>query len=84
MHLPTVVGMACSLLFFYSFHVPCLGLHQFFNKLSNTYKDKDEGLGMDIPPNTMESDSASTLLQGSTAISADDGLGRMPQRRSNQ
>ena len=32
----------------------------------------------------MESDSATTLVQDSTAIFADDGLGRTPQRRSNQ
>ena len=31
---------------------------------------------MDIPPNTMESDSATTLVQDSVAISVDDGLGR--------
>ena len=39
---------------------------------------------MGIPPNTMESDSATTLVQDSVAISADDGLGRTPQRRSNR
>ena len=61
-----------------------LGVHRFFEKRSNTYKDKDEGLGMDIPPNTMESDSATTLVKDSVAISADDGLGRTPQRRSNR
>ena len=63
---------------------PGLGLHQFFNKRSNTYKDKDEGLGMNIPPNTVESDSATTLVQDSGAIFADDGLGRTPQRQSNR
>ena len=39
---------------------------------------------MDVPPNTMESDSATTLVQDSSAISADDGLWRTPQRRSNR
>ena len=39
---------------------------------------------MDVPPNTMESDSATTLVQDSCAISSDDGLWRTPQRRSNQ
>ena len=39
---------------------------------------------MDVPPNTMESDSATTLVQDSSAISADDGLCRTPQRRSNR
>ena len=63
---------------------PALGLHQFLNKRSNRYKDKDEGLGMDIPLNTMESDSATMLVQDSIAIFADDGLGRTPQRRSNR
>ena len=62
---------------------PALGLHQFFNKRSNRYKDKDEGLGMDIPPNTMESDSVTTLVQDSAAISVDDSLWRTPQRWSN-
>ena len=61
-----------------------LGLHRFFNKRSNTYKDKDEGCGMDIPPKTMESDSATTLVQDSTTIFADDGLWRTFQRRSNR
>ena len=39
---------------------------------------------MDVPPNTMESDSATTLAQDSTAIFAEDGLGWTPQRRSNR
>ena len=51
---------------------------------TNRYKDKDEVWGMDIPPNTMESDSATTLVQDSIAIFADSGLGRTPQRRSNR
>ena len=83
MYLPPVVGMALSLLFFYSFHVPCFR-PPFYKKRSNTYKDKDEGCGMNISPNTMESDPATTLVQDSTAIFADDGLGRTPQRRSNR
>ena len=61
-----------------------LGFHQFFNKRSNTYKDKDVGCGMDILPNTMESDSVTTLVQDSTAIFVDDRLWRTPQRRSNR
>ena len=48
-----------------SFFVPSmfrtLALHLFYSKRSNKYKDKDEGGGMDIPPNTMESDSLTTL-----------------------
>ena len=84
MHLSPVVGKAHSLLFFFPSMFRALGLHQFFNKRSNRYKDKDEGLGMDIPPNTMESDSATTLVQDSSAIFVDDGLGRTPQRRSNR
>ena len=63
---------------------PGLGFHQFFNKRSNTYKDKDESLGMDIPPNTMELDSATTLVQDSGAISVDDGLGSTLQRWSTR
>ena len=63
---------------------PALGLHLFYKKRSSTYKDKDEGLGMDVPPNTMESDSATTLVQDSNAIFAEDGLWRTPQRRSNE
>ena len=61
-----------------------LGLHLFYKKRSSTYKPKNESLGMDVTPNTMESDSATTLVQDSNAIFADDGLGRTPQRRSNQ
>ena len=61
-----------------------LGLHLFYKKQSSTYKDKDEGWGMDVPPNTMESDSVTTLVQDSSAIFADDGLWRMPQRWSNR
>ena len=38
----------------------------------------------DVPPNTMESDSTTTLVQDSSAIFADDGLWRTPQRRSNR
>ena len=63
---------------------PALGLHLFYKKRSNTYKDKDEGWGMDVPPNTMESDLATTLVQDSSAIFANDGVGRTPQRRSNR
>ena len=84
MHSPPVVGMARSLLFFYSFHVPCFRPPSIFNKRSNRYKDKDEGLGMDVTPNTMESDSMTTLVQDSTAIFVDDGLWRTPQRWSNR
>ena len=39
---------------------------------------------MDIPPPTVESDSATTLVHDSVAISANDGLGRTPQRRFNR
>ena len=39
---------------------------------------------MDVPQNTMESDSATTLVQDSSAIFADDGLWRTPQRWSNR
>ena len=84
MHLPSVVGMARSLLFFIPSIFPSLGLHRVFEKRSNTYKDKDEGWGMDIPPNTMESDSATMLVPDSTAISTDDGLWRTLQRWSNR
>ena len=84
MHLPPIVGMARSLLFFYSFHVPCFRPPSIFNKRSSTYKHKNESLGMDVPPNTVESDSATTLVQDSSAISADDDLWRTSQRWSNQ
>ena len=77
-----LLGWHTPFYFFIPSMFPGLGLHQFYNKQSNTYKDKDEGWGMDIPPNTMESDSATTLVQDSAAISADDGLGRTPQRWS--
>ena len=84
MHLPPVVGMARSLLFFIPSMFPALGLHLFYKKRSSTYKPKNESLGMDVPPNTMESDSATTLVQDSTAIFAEDGFGRTPQRQYNR
>ena len=79
-----MLGWHAPFYFFIPSMFPGLSLHQFFNKRSNTYKDKDEGLGMYIPTNTMESDLATTLVQDSSAISVDNGLGRTPQRRSNQ
>ena len=60
-----------------------LGLHLFFSKRSNKYMDTDEGGGMDITTNTMESDLVTTLQQDSVAISRDDAIVRTPQRRSN-
>ena len=79
-----LLGWHAPFYFFIPSMFPALGLHQFFNKRSSTYKDKDEGLWMDVPQNTMESDSATTLVQNSSAISADDGLWRTPQRWSNR
>ena len=79
-----LLGWHAPFYFFIPSMFPALGLHQFFNKRSSTYKDEDEGLCMDVPPNTMESDSATTLVQDNSAISADDGLWRTPQRRSNR
>ena len=70
--------------FFYSFYVPCFRPPSILEKRSSTYKPKNESLGMDVPANTMESDSATTLVRDSTAIFADDGLWRAPQRRSNR
>ena len=61
-----------------------LGLHLLYSKSSNKYKDKDKGGGMDIPPNTMESDSVTTLQQDSVAIFGHDVVGGTPQRWSNQ
>ena len=61
-----------------------LGLHLFYSKRSNKYKDKDEGGGMDIPPNTMESDSETTLQQDRVAICGDDVVGGTPQRQSKR
>ena len=63
---------------------PALGLHQYFEKRCKTYKDQDEGWGMDIPSNTMESDTANTLVEDRVAISAEIVPGRTPQRRSNR
>ena len=79
-----LLGWHAPFYFFIPSMFAALGLHQFFNKPSNRYKDKDEVCGMDIPPNTMESDSATTLVLDSTTIFADDGLGRTPQRQSNR
>ena len=79
-----LLGWHAPFYFFIPSMFPALGLHLFYKKRSNTYKHKDEGLGMDVPPNTMESDSATTLVQDSSAIFAGDGLWRTPQRRSNR
>ena len=78
-----LLGWHAPLYFFIPSMFPTLGIHLFYKKRSNTYKDKDKGWGMDVPPNTMESDLATTLVQDSRAIFADDGLQRTPQRRSN-
>ena len=78
-----LLGWHAPFYFFILSVFPALDLHLFYKKRSNTYKDKDEGWGMDVPPNTMESDSVTMLAQDSTAIFADDGLWRTPQRRSN-
>ena len=67
-----LLGWHAPFYFFIPSMFSALGLHIFYKKRSNTYKDKDEGCGMDIPPNTMESDSATTLVQDSTTIFADD------------
>ena len=93
-HASIMICNECICLWLLGWHAPFyffipsmflgLGLHQFFNKRSNIYKDKDEDLGMDIPPNTMESDSTTMLVQVSAAISVDNGLGKTPQRWSNQ
>ena len=61
MHLPPIVGMVLSLLFFILSMFCALGLHLFCSERSNKYKDKDEGGRMDIPLNTMESDLVTTL-----------------------
>ena len=79
-----LLGWHAPFYFFTPSMFPALGLHLFSKKRSNTYKDKDEGLWMDVPPNTMESDSMTTVVQDSSAIFAGDGLWRTPQRRSNR
>ena len=93
-HPSIIICNECNCLRLLGWHAPfyffipsmflALGLHLFYKKRSNTYKDKDEGWGMDVPPNTIESDSATILVQDSTAIFVDDGLWRTPQRRSNR
>ena len=77
-----LLGWHAPFYFFIPSMFLALGLHLFYKKRSNTYKDKDEGWGMDVPPNTMESDSVMTLVQDSSAVFAGDGLWRTPQRRS--
>ena len=79
-----LLGWYAPFYFFIPSMFSALGLHQFFNKRSNRYKDKDKVWGMDVPPNTMESDSTTTLVQDSTAIFVDDGFWRTPQMRSNR
>ena len=45
-----LLGWHAPFYFFIPSMFPALGLHQFFNKRSNRYKDKDEGLGDGYPP----------------------------------
>ena len=78
-----LLGWHAPFCFFIPSMFLALGLHLFYKKRSSTYKPKNESLGMDVPPNTMESDSATTLVQDSNAIFADDGLWRTSPRRSN-
>ena len=56
----------------------------YFIKNDPALTSPKRAFGDGCPPNTMESDSATTLVQDSTAIFAEDGLGRTPQRRSNR
>ena len=79
-----LLGWHARFYFFIPSMFSALGLHIFYKKRSNTYKDKDKGCGMDIPSNTMESDSTTTLVQDNTTIFANNGLWRTPQRRSNR
>ena len=79
-----LLGWHAPFYFFIPYMFPGLGLRRFFEKRFNTYKGKDEGWGKDIPPHTIESNSAATLVQHSVAISTDDGFGRTLQRRSNR
>ena len=44
-----LLGWHATFYFFIPSMFPALGLHEIFNKRSNRYKDKDEGLGMNIP-----------------------------------
>ena len=71
-------------IFFIPSMLHALGLHLFYSKRSNKYKDKDEGGGMDIPPNTMESDLVTMLQQDKVAIFGDNAVGGMPQWQSNR
>ena len=77
-----LLGWHAPFYFFIPSMFPALGLHLFYKKRSNTYKDKDEGLGMDVPPNTMESDSATTLVQDSTAIFGRRHTARQPKQQN--
>ena len=79
-----LLGWHAPFYFFIPSMFLALGLHQFFDKRSSTYKDKDDCFWMDVPPNTMESHSMTVLVQDSNAISADDGRWRTPQRWPNR
>ena len=79
-----LLGWYTPFYFFIPSMFHALGLHLFFSKRSNKYKDKDEGGGMGIPPNTMESNSVTTLQHDSVAISRHDAVGGTPQRRFNR
>ena len=79
-----LLGWYTPFYFFIPSMFRALGLHLFYSKRSNKYKDKDEGAGMDIPPNTMESNSVTTLQQDRVAFSGDDAILGTPQRWSNR
>ena len=82
MHLPPVVGMVHSLLFFIASISHAVGLHRFYPIRSNKYKDKDKVGGPDIPPHPMETDLVTTWQQDSIVVSEDDAVVGTPQRQS--
>ena len=85
MHLPPVVGMVHSLLFFLLLSIfRALGLRAYFRISSKEYKDKEEGGGLQIPPHPMETDSMTTWHQDSIVISGDEAVVGTPQRRSSR
>ena len=80
MHLPPVVGMVHSLLFFIASISHALGLHRFYLVCSKKCKDKDQGGGPDIPPHPMETDSVTMWQQDSIVVSRDEAIVGTPQR----
>ena len=78
-----LLGWYTPCCFFIALISRALGLHQFYSILSNEYKDKDEGGGLEIPQYPMDTDSVTTWHQDSIVVSGNEAIVWTPQRQSN-